>query len=590
MRDVRKQLVPRNRFTRRMALMALIAAASPAIGSETNAHVNAFSPLPLQAGDGRSAPRTNPFCEPMQTTPSGMKAATGKVSGNVTLASGGEASVVRLVPIGNAIGLSPIDQPRLAREGRAAMTIELPPAAGIQTNPLIQSQHHPIGDDNGLVAAPLPVIAPETVTRSENAFVHQAKRSVASEFAGALRGGPVSGGVSIQSMSSIVEIDAEAETVIEAETQIVTDIPIELVSEDRYESEPIFFSFSDNDDSPSVGSDVDEDAERDVIVHEHDDEYELPADEPVAMVEPLTIMDFAAQASEAIAVPKRRSPVVQSAPGPAEMSPQKALSAKRHRPPVAVTSVPIAFDRQPESAGMNGRLKSVVGAVVEVSEVESFADALDEATAETRTPVTAPFANSLSPNSLSPDSLSPNSSTNSPAIAQAMASSNLTPLYMSRAQVRSLTFGGKVTDVEVGDKSICQAFAAGPNQLKLIGTGDGVTRLVVWAVPDRKPTTDETSSSQDGVDESEASQPVMRAFEIHVTESVDAIGDDSVDHTVMLNQSIRQAFPEADVVVHQRDNRLIVSGRCGSDATATKILRMVRKTCLIPVQDELVVR
>lgn len=601
MRDVRNKLVPNNRLRRRIALMALIGAASPTIGAEPNPYLNAFLPLPLQANAGSSGTRTNPFCEPTLAA----KPATKTVNDAVVLASGSDASVIRLVPIGNAIGLHPIDQPKLVREGRAAITIETPPAANVQSNPMIQSQHHPVAGNGGLVAVPSPVVAPEGARLPENAFERQAKQSVASEFAESLRGGPTSRGVSVQSIHppaivltgrKLVAEPSAPETSPAEALQPEMDQPEPSQSVD---SEPIFFSMSDEGDSISdlldaendvISNDAhDEDAADRDVEFDDADGHQMASVEPESlMVEPtlihpvtidddsapLTAMDFADESSEPIVAQQRRSPIVRPVPSPAEMSPQTALSAKRYRPPVAVTNVPIAFDRQSDVLDTAHRSASAARSVVEVSEIESFADAIDEIDEAKSAKV---------------------------AVASTVSSSNLTPLYMTRAQVRSLTFGGKVTDIEVSDKAVCQAFSAGPNQLKLIGTGDGVTRLVVWAVPDKKfnasmnGSEGEANATESDVDQEtmtdvDAPQPVMRAFEIHVTDAVDATGEDSIDHTVMLNQSIRQAFPEADVVVHQRNNRLIVSGRCGSEATATKILRMVRKTCLIPVQDELVVR
>ena len=146
-----------------------------------------------------------------------------------------------------------------------------------------------------------------------------------------------------------------------------------------------------------------------------------------------------------------------------------------------------------------------------------------------------------------------------------------TRLHITKAQVRSLTIGGHVRRIDVGDQGVCQAIATGPNQLKLIGTGNGVTRLVVWADTKNSPTR-------------------VRTFEIHVEEAIEATGASLRGKTRMLNDSILHMFPNADVSVQQERDRLIVAGDCDSEAEAKKIIRMVRKTCLIPVRDEIKVR
>ena len=135
-----------------------------------------------------------------------------------------------------------------------------------------------------------------------------------------------------------------------------------------------------------------------------------------------------------------------------------------------------------------------------------------------------------------------------------------------------MTVAGQLRDVRIADKSVCQAIASGPNQLKLIGTGNGVTQLVVWA------STDDPDS------------PVrMRAFEVHV-DQVDPAVATGGKASRALQQSIRNAFPNCRVQFTQQAGELIVSGNCDSETSAEKIIRMVRKTCLVPVQDRLTIR
>jgi hypothetical protein len=145
-------------------------------------------------------------------------------------------------------------------------------------------------------------------------------------------------------------------------------------------------------------------------------------------------------------------------------------------------------------------------------------------------------------------------------------------LQLSRAQVRSMTIGGRLRRVSIANTDICQAFASGSNQIKLIGTGVGRTELTIWAdVNSGEPTR-------------------VQSFEIDVSDGVDATGDRVAEHTVLLNDSIAKAFPGASVVVSKRGRGLVVTGQCDSEATAKQIVRMVRKSCLVPVQDNVKVR
>lgn len=241
---------------------------------------------------------------------------------------------------------------------------------------------------------------------------------------------------------------------------------------------------------------------------------------------PLQAIEFEAdQDASIVQLRPRLSPVVD-----APVTAQGTLHKKRYRPPVAVTNVPLEIGRWNEDE------------TIQVQQVVMPAKSLA-------------------------DHQPPEQELSVPDDIKAV------PLYLSLAQVRSLTIGGKISKVQVDDRNVCQAFSAGPSELKLIGTGNGVTRLVIWATP----------SSESGAARS-------RAFEIHVQEAVDATGEDAADQTEMLNRSIRSAFPNTNAIVRQVQNELVVIGQCDSEATAKKIIRMVRKTCLIPVRDELVVR
>lgn len=158
------------------------------------------------------------------------------------------------------------------------------------------------------------------------------------------------------------------------------------------------------------------------------------------------------------------------------------------------------------------------------------------------------------------------------AASDHVAQHSLTPLYLSRAQVRSLTIRGQLRKVSVDDRSVCQAVAAGSSQIKLIGTGKGQTRLVVWA----------TAAGGQKV--------ASREFAVHVTDSVEASTDPASEKMSVLSQSIHQAFPNSDVTIQLLTDQIVVSGSCYSEDSAKRIIRMVRKTCLVPVRDELVVR
>ena len=280
---------------------------------------------------------------------------------------------------------------------------------------------------------------------------------------------------------------------------------------------------------------------------------------------------------------------------------QPSLHTKRYRPPVAVKQVPVAFERPLlDSTGPIAIAKMVVE-----PNVRDAAKPSEEETSETLAQMEETEKPIANPSEESSDNAPKQSivqgvtqdpaQPNMPEVVQATAQKNaiakeatpkrdtpegllgpnvkLTPLHMLQAQVRSLTLGGSVRNVKVADKGVCQAFASGPNQLKLIGTGKGVTRLVVWAEPD-----------------GEGAKTLMRAFEVHVGELSPSEGDSVRDTAELLNQSIKGAFPSCQVTVQLLGGELNVVGQCDNKDSATKIIRMVRKSCLVPVRDQLSIR
>lgn len=145
-------------------------------------------------------------------------------------------------------------------------------------------------------------------------------------------------------------------------------------------------------------------------------------------------------------------------------------------------------------------------------------------------------------------------------------------LHLTRAQVRSMTIGGRLKRVSISNKDVCQAFASSSSQIKLIGTGLGKTNLTIWA----------------DVDPTEPTR--VQTFVIEVAEAVDAKGDKVSENTKLLNDSIARAFPTANVRVQRVGSELTVSGTCYDERTAKQIIRMVRKSCLVPVNDQLKIR
>ncbi len=618
MRDPHTNFAKLSQRRRRAALAIILLATSPtwADGLQSDS-VRILPPLPLQPTTDAQHAQSNPFCEPIT---------------DVQLASS-DASAVKLKPIGTAIGLKPIGDRSAYPAQPPTITIEPVSSPTIQTNPMVGSTHHanhqlveaeiedrsklqlPIktipsqepSDRPGnrassivlMPAAPVKCLpawqpAPPNPPAVDMEPVVSNPVRLSPALPGLVAPGPATPNAVLASPTiqpAATPVPAAQHEPIMAAQPVAQQpaVPKQTFSATadtatrQVPDKPVCFSLSDRLSSHQEPSKDDaEEAIQRVDVPsteelENSEELEntselqrtaelestfesellaevaasaddvkpiadvqdvattAPVSPPLGVVEPFVIGDEAEemelmpiesalsdQAAPPIAI-YRSQPTVT---GPVK-SANESLHSKRYRPPVAVKPVPIVVvrDAVAEPAGNAGST---------VQQVE------------------AP---------------------NLDGVLRASSAGKLTPLYMSRAQVRSLTLGGEVRRVKVADESVCQAFAAGPNQLKLIGTGNGVTRLVVWA------------------DSDDADAPTrMRAFEVHVKDAVETTGDAIGNHAERLNQSIRTAFPHANVLVRNHRGQLVVAGHCGSEATAKKIMRMVRKTCLVPVKDELAVR
>ncbi|TWU41332.1 hypothetical protein Q31b_27710 [Novipirellula aureliae] len=507
--------------------------------------VRMLPPLPIEAIDSPpiaqvsgTAVQMNPYCGDLNVQADPLiKLASGDFT------AGEDRSAVRLKPIGAAIGLYPIGSPALPSNGRPAMTIETPPSAPVRTNPMLASQHHV---NHELVDVELTETEASSPTDpSELSFRPPVK---------------------VQAYTSAQVQPNPVETAQRVEHEPDTD------------SQPILFSMSDDEDVLPTINEV----EQMVVAEESMDAVPMP--------DPVVIDHGGEYSEEEMAMLKlmleeedevRREPIADSAPmglqpletseridlgGRTEMSePIKpiaidvvphidetnvvsedsrvaSLRKKRYRPPVDVKAPPVGAERGP----------------------------LDPTASIIRPVVTAVVAPRLdaSPVPSNPRVILDTGKQNMPVAG----SSEPIPLYINLAQVRSLTVDGELRRVSVQNPSICRAFTSGSSQVKLIGAGSGVTRLVVWADTDTNVPTK------------------VRQFDIHVRDTAAATNDSVGDKVVVLNRTIAKTFPNARVDVRMVDSELVISGNCDSESSAKQIVRMVRKACLVPVRDELGVR
>ena len=573
---------------------------------------------------------SNPYVKPVETT-----------FAEIQLASSGDASAgaVRLVPVGRAVGLHPIADSQSPRPVGPSMTIDPVQPAPVRANPMATQGRQPTlklerVDNFGtstenrrpetsagknqvtqpssatLMMSMIPsTVTPTDTSRANNGSVIQQTGNDETNLGGFLK----TPSLTVRATTPIKFDDmppsaqetqaaqsaqspqrdlatsnippAEASPVL-TETRIAMNrvepgslsVPVPPAPEEVgvvQESEAIVFSLSDDAQAVSVDLLPDFEEDDEVIITETSETIsdainlslsDSPTSEFGQEVEPIV--------SEAIPMMGIRP--LPSSPGDvvamedviseaSEDSANELLRRNRYRAPVDVTSVPVAIERLMNAADESSTVAAVEDVVAEIMssmdlmEPNQEPQGLQVAEAgngvETQSPQSILHANPLPPQ---------------PKL-QLPEGMKAIPLHLNFAQVRSLTLGGSLKDIRVIDQNICQAVATGSNQIKLIGTGNGVTQLVVWAEVD------------------DADNPTrMQAFEIHVDSHENStVADDSLG---MLSQSIQQTFPNSQVQLDGLGDRVRISGRCLSEDSAKKILRMVRRTCLIPVEDNLEVR
>lgn len=635
-------------------------------------------PLPINVSN---SVRTNPFCvsDSVQSDSA------------IALASGSQASTIRLRKVGNAIGLAPINgmvNQSVANRQDAAIQIDVPQATPIRKNHLLGSKHHsnfdlvpadvasPAGNDSAfrkLTPHNRMPSTPQSLTGSKDNFaaigsprpqsiraqqtemvliprLMVAPKPVVAEPSPAVQPAPVPA-------AETVVADVAVRNAAVAEVVSVPQ-PVELPEQQ------VSFSFSLSDDSESSSAIFEESANA-AENTEVDHLASGPTDTRNVANEPLAEPNTGNSATEfSISSFESDRRVQMSAPVSDQLSGQhvQRQRVKRNaeinsRPSFVVAAAPIVALAEPDALSLADSEKSpeslprailpiesqqvedarqprVLSAARPVLLVERGPEpdvtrdktddlaglmppstagmTADEKANEFRPPVDVARAPLSTSNPSPADNLVGSQShltavempvfdtqtstlRNSAAadpqqehiqtvsfdqrmqeIAQEYGIENIpaaaTPLYMSRAQVKSLKIGGDLYRINVADGKVCNAISVNKNEIKVIGAGNGVTRLAVWAAPQGK------------------SKIQARVFEIHVTDAGESASKPVDDHLSVLNRTVRHAFPYAEVEFQQTDGQLVVSGFCSNSDTATQIIRMVRKTYLQPVIDELTVR
>ncbi len=142
------------------------------------------------------------------------------------------------------------------------------------------------------------------------------------------------------------------------------------------------------------------------------------------------------------------------------------------------------------------------------------------------------------------------------------------PLHASQ----SIRFGGKVLRTVPENRTVCRSIVSGVHEVALISRNAGITRVAV-ELEDRNGRT----------------KPIV--LQVEVAGPWSQSETNMVRDLGIIEQTIREIHQDSQVsIVRNKDGSLIVAGTAASEASARSILSMVRRVCLVPIKDQIVVR
>lgn len=345
------------------------------------------------------------------------------------------------------------------------------------------------------------------------------------------------------------EVEVEAVDVAPIETPVVANAEV---------SEPIEFSLndatdslSDADDSISLSfSDSDEPGEN------------LVADESVSMPEPMKI-----------AVPTKIAPPVEQPteestlprlPKPVQIkTPSEMMVQQQRHLPVKIDS-PTQLERADSERMQNAPVRHRAAVAVEAPPMVAVAKRTASGSSESR----------VSAARIVPAALASHRGEFHRSVPATEAERSLRiedTIQCDANDVTSLTVDGVIEAVRVEDDSIARVIGSTSRHLRLIGVRPGKTRVLV---------------QQKLAGDAES---IREIYELHITSPSNVRGGESQQEQSLM-ELIEQKYRTASVQISRQGDRIIVQGECDDSRDAKEIVRLIRKTYLVPVEDQLILR
>lgn len=344
---------------------------------------------------------------------------------------------------------------------------------------------------------------------------------------------------------------AEAEVVDVA----AVEEPVAVTAE---ESEPIEFSLNDATDSLS-----DEGDSISLSFSDSDETSEsVAADESVSMPEPMKI------AVPTKIAPPVEEPTVESTlprlPKPVQIkTPSEMIVQQQRHLPVKIDS-PTQLERVDSERMQNAPVRHRAAVAVEAPPMVAVAKRAASASNGSR----------VSAARIVPAALASHRGEfqrPTPVTTSERALPIEDTIQCNANDVTSLTVDGVIEAVQVEDDSIARVIGSTSRHLRLIGVRPGKTRVLV---------------QQKMAGDAES---VREIYELHIASPSKVRGGESQQESSLM-ELIEQKYRTASVQISRQGDRIIVQGECDDSRDAKEIVRLIRKTYLVPVEDQLILR
>ncbi|KLU07122.1 hypothetical protein RISK_000923 [Rhodopirellula islandica] len=456
-------------------------------------------------------------------------------------------SEIKLKSIGTAVGLLPIGAPV---SEKTPLVVEPPRAPQTRINPHAQPDYDRV-ESGGIVewkhAQLSPAVEP-TKSLETPPELQWTQPRIARQTMPLVK-------------PEIVAEEVVAETpVVEATVPTPSSEPVKVtavVAEEAdvaiaEESEPIEFSLNDAMDSMNAESVSLSFSDASLSGSEAS---ENKGEESIAMPEPLSIAAPVQESAAPASLPLLPQPVQVHLPS------EMVVQQHRHLP--VKIDAPAHFEHVASERMHEAPVRHRAAVAVEAPPMVAVAQPSQDAPAEGRVSATLIVPAALAGHRGPSRQNSSNGSGSTLLVQDA--------IVCDPDDVTSLTVDGIIEAVRVEDDSVARVISSTSRHLRLIGVRPGKTRVLVQ----------QKVAGQEG--------SLREIYELHVAASSNVRGGESQQERSLM-ELIEQKFRTASVQVTRQGDRIVVQGECDDSQDAKEIVRLIRKTFLVPVEDQLILR